>query len=444
MSGLRRDLSTRQIRMIALGGTIGTGLFLGSSLAIAYAGPSVVLVFLVAAVAALAVAYAVAELAVAHPEPGGFGAVAHRYLGPLAGYVQRWSYWLTMVVVIGSEVVAGGLYVRYWWPQVPLWLPVVVFSVFIVVVNLTAVKFFGEFEYWFAMIKVVTIAVFIVVGGLYLIFGLPQGHAAGGTLAPNGMVGMLLALGVVTLSYGGVEAVAMTAAESRDPGRDVPRAARTLVLRLVLFYVLATAIVVIVVPWQELAAGGTIAQSPFVRIFGVVGLPAAAGIMNFVVLTAAISAANTSLYVATRMAYSLSTDGYAPALLRRVGRNGVPSTAVLASAAGLLIAAVVSVTSSDVAFPALLGIALFTGMLTWLIIFASHVAFRRRRGTDLPAVRLPGAPVTAVLGIVYVLVVLGTMAFVPPFTVAWTFGGPFVVLLAVSFFLVRRKRPVDV
>ncbi|SDN71557.1 amino acid permease [Allokutzneria albata] len=448
-TGLRRELSGRQVGMIALGGAIGTGLFLGSGLAISLAGPAVVVVYAVAAVVALALAYALAEMTAVHPEAGGFGAISHRYLGPLAGFVQRWLYIVAQVVNIGSEVVAAGLYVQFWWPDVPLWAPVVGFSVLILTVNTLSVRFFGEFEYWFAMIKVATIVVFIGIGVYFLLFGF-AGHPSPGLSAvtghggflPNGLGAAWLALSVVTFSYMGTEAVTLTAAESRDPERDVPRAARSMVLRLGLFYVLGTAVLVLVVPWTEAAGTEGITQSPFVRLFEYAGIPAAAGVMNFVVLTAALSAMNTNLYLSSRMAHSLAIVGHAPRSLLKISSRGVPTRSLAVCALGLVLAVLASVFSPQQAFPLLIGAALFSGLMAWIIIFATHVAFRRardREGAPPSPIRLPGAPATSVLAAVMLVAVLVTTGFTDQFFVAWLAGPPFLVLLVLAYLPVRRR-----
>ncbi|QGK69696.1 amino acid permease [Allosaccharopolyspora coralli] len=448
--GLRRDLSGRQVGMIAIGGAIGTGLFLGSGLAINMAGPAVIIAYVLAAFAALGLAYAMCEMIVVHPEAGGFGAVAHRYLGSFAGFVQRWIYWFAQVVNIGSEVVAAGLYMQFWYPQLPLWIPVVGFSVIMLAVNAAAVKFFGEFEYWFAMIKVVTIIVFIALGFTYIFFGLPGQEATGfGALTeydgflPNGVGAVWLAMTVVTFSYLGTEAIALTASESRDPRRDVPRAARGLVLRLGLFYVLGMLAVVSIVPWNQVSTEEDVMQSPFVRLFDTVGIPAAAGVMNFVILSAALSAMNTNLYITSRMTYSLAKDGFAPRWFTVLSANGTPRRALLISALGLGLAAAVAVGSPDTAFPMLLGIALFGALVTWLIILASHLAFRRTRtaqGLPDSPVRLPGAPVTTVLAMLFVAAVLLTTPFTEQFSVAWQAGVPFLLLVCLAYVLVMRSR----
>lgn len=448
--GLRRELSGRQVTMLAVGGAIGTGLFLGSGLAISLAGPAVIIAYLVAALAALALAYALAEMVVVHPEAGGFGPIAQRYLGGLAGFVQRWIYWAAQVVNIGSDVVAAGLYMRFWYPELPLWLPVAVFSVLLLAVNAAAVRYFGEFEYWFAMVKVVTIVAFILIGLVGIFFGLPGQEPAGfsaltehGGFLPNGVGAVWLALSVVTFSYLGTEAVAVAAAESRDPGRDVPRAARGMVVRLALFYVLGMLVVVAILPWNQVSTEEDVLQSPFVRLFAMAGIPAAAGIMNFVVLTAALSAMNTNLYVTSRMTYSLASDGYAPRWFARVSKNGSPRRALGLSAVGLVLAVIVSAVSPEQAFPLMVGLALFGALITWLLIFASQLAFRRQRkarGFPSSPVRLPGAPVTTVLAMSFLVAVLATTPFTEEFGTAWQAGIPFLGLLCVAYYVVRWRR----
>jgi AAT family amino acid transporter len=306
-------------------------------------------------------------------------------------------------------------------------------------INAGAVRFFGETEYWFAMIKVVAVVAFIVVGVSAIVFGLPGQEAVGvgaltehGGFAPNGLGAIWLALTVVTFSFLGTEAVAVTAAESRDPGRDIPRAARRTVLRLAVFYM----------PWNTVSTGESVTESPFVRLFAQAGVPAAAAVMNVVVLTAALSAMNTNLYVTARMTYSLAADGYAPRALARTNRRGAPQRALVLSAAGLALASLVSVFAEETAFPLLVGLALFGALTTWLLIFASHLAFRRAHAGERSPVRLPGAPYTTVAAMLFVAAVLATTPFTDQFSTAWKAGVPFLVLLVVIYLVVRRRRRV--
>nr|WP_042178370.1 amino acid permease [Kibdelosporangium sp. MJ126-NF4]CEL13142.1 D-serine/D-alanine/glycine transporter [Kibdelosporangium sp. MJ126-NF4]CTQ98830.1 D-serine/D-alanine/glycine transporter [Kibdelosporangium sp. MJ126-NF4] len=444
--GLRRALTGRQLSMIGLGGAIGTGLFLGSALAISQAGPATILAYVLCALVALVIAWALAEMVVVHPEAGSFGAIAQRYLGPLAGFVQRWTYWTIQVIAVGGEVVAAGLYVRFWWPQIPLWLLVVVFSVVVLGSNALAVRFFGTVEYWFAMIKVVAIVVFIGLGIVLITVGLPESPATGlanltghGGFLPNGVEGLLLAMVFVLFSYIGTEVVAVTAAESEQPERDIPRAARRMVLRLVLFYVISIAIVLAVVPWTVTAHGGTVDTSPFVRVFQSAGIPAAAGITNFVVLTAALSSANTNLYLTTRMLHSLAADRYAPAWAGRLSRTGVPRNALALSALGLALAATLSATAADSAYLALFGISVFGALLVWILILVTHWAFRRASNRRT-RVRLWGAPVTSGLAALFLATVMVSTAFIDGLDTAWMAGLPFFAVLIIAHTVITRRR----
>lgn len=444
-AGLRRALTSRQLSMMGLGGAIGTGLFLGSSLAISYAGPATILAYAVCALVAFVIGWALAEMVVVHPEAGSFGAIAHRYLGPLAGFVQRWTYWTIQVIAIGGEVVAAGLYVRFWWPDLPLWLLVVVFSAIVLGANALAVRFFGTVEYWFAMIKVVAITVFIVLGVLLITVGLPQAPAVGlanltahGGFFPNGAGGLFLAMVFVLFSYIGTEIVAVTAAESQNPQRDIPRATRRMVLRLVLFYVLAIGIVLTVAPWTDTAQGGVVETSPFVRIFQSAGIPAAATITNFIVLTAALSSANANLYMCSRMLHSLARDRFAPAWTARLSRTGVPRHALALSALGLALAATLSAVAEDTAYVALFGIAIFGALLVWIMILATHRVFRRRAPRS--PVRLWGAPITSGLAALFLVAVLVSTAFIPGLDTAWMAGVPFVAVLVLVYLVIAKRR----
>lgn len=452
-TGLRRTLTGRQLTMIGIGGAIGTGLFLGSSLAISQAGPATIVAYVLCAPIALVLGWALAEMTVVHPAAGSFGTIGRHYLGAWAGFVIRWTYWTIQVIAVGGEVIAAGIYLRYWWPDLPLWLPVVVFSLVILGVNAIAVSVFGTLEYWFSMIKVTAIIVFIGLGAAYIFVGLPGHDAVGadnitghGGFLPNGMHGLGLAFVFVIFSYLGTEVVAVTAAESENPTRDLPRAARGMVLRLALFYCLAIGIVVTIVPWTQTAKGGDVTASPFVSLFDTAGIPAAAGIMNFVVLTAALSSANANIYLCTRMLHALARDRHAPAALGRTGRGGVPHLAILVSGAGLAVAAFLSVHSEDDAFVILFGVSVFGALVVWILILLTHMVFRRRRAAlGLPSapVRLWGAPVTSGLAIAALAAILVSTAFIDGLTASWKAGVPFFVLLLIAYAIVSRRGAVE-
>ena len=447
---LARRLTSRQLTMIGIGGAIGTGLFLGSTLAISNAGPAAIIAYIVCGLVALVISWALAEMVVVHPDAGAFGSIAHSYIGPWAGFVLRWTYWTGQVIAVGGEVIAAGIYLKFWWPQLPLWLPVVAFSLVLLGVNSMAVNFFGSLEYWFSMVKVTAIAVFVVLGLVVIFFGLPGHTAQGfgeltshGGFLPNGVSGLGMAMVFALFSYIGTEVVSVTAAESKDPQRDIPKAARQMVLRLGLFYILAIIVIVTIVPWTVAAQGGSLESSPFVKVFASAGIPAAAGIMNFVVITAALSSANTNLYLTTRMMHSLALHRFAPQWTGRLTSSGVPRNALALSALGMAFAAVLSAQSNSGAYLVIFGIAIFAAIVVWILILVTHTVFRiRRRRLGLPPspVRLMGAPVTTGLTAVFLTGALVSTFFVPGLDPAWQFGAPFFVVLLLIYGVLRLRR----
>ncbi len=444
--GLKRQLTRRHMTMIAMGGAIGTGLFLGSGMAVGQAGPGVILSYVAGVGLCVVMMYALAEMAVVHPTAGSFGVYAETYLNPYAGFVVRYTYWFAQVVAVGGEVTAAAIYTRFWFPGTPLWIWVVAFSTVLVLVNLAAVRLFGEFEYWFAMIKVSAIVLFVVLGAAYVFAGLgaaaPLGWrnlltpATGGFL-PHGVAGVAKAMLVVVFSFYGIEIVAVTAGEARDPEREVPRALRSMVVRLGLFYIAAMVLVVAIVPWPR--AG--LAESPFVTVFRSLGVPFAAGLMNFVVLTAALSSMNTNLYLAGRMLFSLARSGFAPAAFGRLSPHGAPRQAILTSALGLALAAVLAVRYAGSAYQWLFGIAIFGGILVWIVVLATLMAFRQartRQGLPPGRVRMPFYPWLPLAGIIALVLILVDCFFVD-LAVAWLAGGIWVGFISLAY-LVRTRR----
>src|SRR5216684_4864008 len=311
---LRRRLTQRQLTMMAIGGAIGVGLFLGSRVTIRLAGPGVILSYLLGAGIALIMSYVLTEMAVVHPVAGAFGVYAEKYLNSWAGFSIRATYGVAQIIAIGAEVTAAGIYISFWFPDVPKWIWVIAVSTALVALNAMQVNRLGEFEYWFAMIKVAAIVAFIVVG-LALIFGIGR-PAVGfanltqhGGFFPAGWKGVWLSLTITVTSYMGVEIISVTAGEARQPEVTIPHAMRNIVWRLILFYVLAIVIMVTLVPWNQSSGLSTLSGSPCVTAFAAAHIPFAAAIMNFVVLTAALSSVNTNLYLSTRMLFSLGRGG---------------------------------------------------------------------------------------------------------------------------------------
>ena len=432
--------------MMAIGGAIGVGFFLGSSVSIRLAGPAVILSYLLGAGIALIMSYVLAEMAVVHPVAGAFGVYAENYLNPWAGFSVRATYGVAQIIAIGAEVTAAGIYISFWFPNVPQWMWVVLLSVALVAVNSMKVNHLGEFEYWFAIVKVGAIIAFIIVG-LSLILGAGSRSAMGvanltrhGGFFPQGWKGVWLSLTITVTSYMGVEIIAVTAGEAEDPEVTIPRAMRSIVWRLILFYVLAIAVMVTMVPWNQATGSSTLSGSPFVTAFAAAHIPFAAAIMNFVVLTAALSSMNTNLYLSTRMLFSLGSGGYAPEWMGKVSRNGVPHRALLASTAGIVAAILLAIFAPKNAFLMLYGVAVAGMLFVWLVILNTHLRFRRaitsERLSSLP-MRLWVHPLFTIVGILLLLAISVTTFFVNG--LQWSVPAFSVFLGVISLFYLRGR-----
>jgi amino acid transporter, AAT family len=371
--GLHHQLTAGQMTMVAVGGSIGTGLLLGSAAALEIAGPSVILSYLVAAFIAYTVAMALGELASVNPAAGSFGVYGELYLNQYLGFLCRAGYWASIAFSIGAELTASATYMSYWLPAVPGVVWVFVFSVLLVLVNLRSVLAFGRFEFWFAMIKFSTIVLFILAGTALLVSGrvTPQYTAQGGFL-PKGPTAPLLAVFFAIYAFGGVEMLAVTTGESRS-AKDIPRAARLTFFLLAGLYLAAITVLVGVMPWNH--AG--VSESPFVSVLRLAKVPAAAYLMNFVVLTAALSGANAKLYVSSRLLFSMGRTGWAPASLGKLNASGSPRLALLVSSYGIVTALIIEHWAAQRAFLYIMGAAFSGLILSWVISLAAHVSFRR-------------------------------------------------------------------
>lgn len=442
-TGLKQHLTSAQMVMIAIGGAVGTGLFMGSAFAIGFAGPAVLVSYAIGAFIALLLIGALGEMTVAHPTSGSFGAYAEYYLGPLAGFVVRYAYWAALVLAVGMEVTAVGIYMAYWFPAVPQWIWVAVFSAVLIGINLRSVKVYGVAEYAFSAIKVAAIVAFVLIGA-YVVFGahIPgiglQNYEVGGGFWAKGISGMWLGVIVAMFSYLGVEAIAVAAGEAQHPQKAVQSAMKTTVLRLVLFYLLTLSLMLAIVPWTEAATQ----TSPFVRVMEIINIPYAAGVLNFVVLVAALSAMNSQLYATSRMMFSLGRARQAPALFGQTNQRGVPVAAILVSSLGAAVAMFINAFWPEQSFMWMMSIAMFGCMFAWFMVFVTHLAFRSRRERDGAApvpFRMWGFPYLTTLGAVLMAAVLITTAFTPEFRLTLVFGLPWLVLLSVIY-LLRRKQ----
>lgn len=439
-TGLRGQLSAGQMAMVAVGGSIGTGLLLGSGAAVQIAGPAVVLTYIAGAVIAWTVTMALGEMASVHPAAGSFGVYAELYLNPWAGFVARYGYWFAVVIAIAAELVAAATYTSFWFPRVPAIVWIATFAAVLLAVNLRQVGDYGRFEYWFAMVKVATIVLFIVVGAGLLVGGrVAAQYTASGGFFPNGGLAPLKAVSFALFSFLGIEMVAISSGEARAQ-REIPRATRIMFVLLTAVYVGAVAILVGVMPWQ--AAG--VRQSPFVTVFEVAGIPAASTLMNVVVLTAALSGANANLYVASRMLFSLARGGYAPGALGRLTDAGSPRNAVAVSATGMLFAVVAQTFAPEAAYLYIIGASLFGGMIAWWVALAAHVRFRSRLSREdvarLP-MRSPGGALASRAGFVALALAIASTWWVEQSRITIVSGGPYLLVLTLAYWLMPlRKR----
>jgi amino acid transporter, AAT family len=399
-SNLARSLRNRHIQLIAIGGTIGVGLFLGSAKAIHQAGPGLLLAYAVCGAAIFFILRALGELLTYRPVAGSFATYAEEFCGPFAGFVTGWTYWFLWVVMAMAELTAIGIYVRYWFPDVPQWLPALIALILLYGANLLAVRVFGELEFWFALVKVVTI-VALILAGLAVIMLHVGSFAATASFAnlwshdggflPFGITGVLLTLQIVTFAYSGVELIGVTAGEAQDPLRALPRATNGVILRILIFYLGALAIIMSLVPWEELSP----TVSPFVFVFSKLGVPGAAGIITLVVITAASSSCNSGLFSTGRMLWSLAQRGQAPRAFAALNARHVPAAGIHLSAAVMLLTVVLNFLVPKEVFTWVTSIADIGTLWTWGIILVSHRNYRRAvsAGRVPPApFRMPGAP----------------------------------------------------
>ncbi|WP_088072471.1 amino acid permease [Gottfriedia luciferensis] len=441
--GLKRELKTSQLTMIAMGCAIGTGLFLGSGLAIKTAGPSVLLSYAIGAFIVLLLMGCLAEMTVAHPTSGSFGTIAEKYIHPMAGYLVRYSYWVAQVLAVGVEVSAIAVYMKYWFPGVPGIVWITFFAAVLIYINATSVNTFATFEYWFSMIKVSAIVGFILLGA-YVLFGGTAHPNIGaenlvndGGFMPFGYWGMWVAVFISLFSFLGTEMIAVTAGEAKEPDIAVPKALKATVFRLTIFYVLTIAIMLMIVPWKS--AG--VDESPFVKVMEILNIPFASGVMNFIILTAALSAMNSQLYASTRMVFSLSKSNHAPAILGKLSKKGVPVSALTVSTIGIIVAAIVNAVLPDTSYAFMMGISMFGAMFTWFTIFVSHLFFRRKweksGGRKLP-VKMLGFPYFTILGAILLLGLTITSWFTG-FKIMLQFGIPWLVVLSVAYIFVNKN-----
>ncbi|MYV51904.1 amino acid permease [Streptomyces sp. SID3212] len=410
--GYERGLGSRQVQMIAIGGAIGVGLFMGAGANIAKAGPSIILMYALAGVVIFFIMRALGELLLYRPVSGSFAEYAREFLGPFSGFATGWTYWLMWVVTGMAELTAAAIYIHFWFPAIPQWVSALVFLVVLFGVNLISVKIFGEVEFWFSMIKVTAIIGMIVIGLGVLTLGFSEaGDTARASnlwahdgVFPNGIGSSLMTLQGVMFAYLAVELVGVTAGESQNPGKTLPKAINTLPWRIIVFYVGALSVILAVVEWTEFSAG----TSPFVYAFEKMGIPLAAGIVNFVVLTAALSSCNSGMYSTGRMLRGLAANSEAPRAFGRLNSRRTPALGITVSAALMGIGVILNYIVPEKAFGYVTSVATAAGVWTWLMILVSHIRYRRA----VDAGRLPASPFPAPGGAVFSWVAVAFLALV--------------------------------
>jgi aromatic amino acid transport protein AroP len=430
---LKRGLGNRHIQLIALGGAVGTGLFLGVAQTIKLAGPSVILGYAIAGIMAFFIMRQLSEMVVDQPVAGSFSHFANRYWGPFAGFASGWNYWILYVLVSMAELTAVGIYIQYWWPGVPMWASALGFFVLINAVNLLHVKLFGEMEFWFAIIKVAAIVAMIGFGAYLLVSGTggPQASVTNlwqlGGFFPYGIHGMIMAMAVIMFSFGGLELVGITAAEAREPEKTIPQATNQVVYRILIFYVGALAVLLSLYPWSQVQQGG----SPFVLIFQALDNGWVASSLNAVVLTAALSVYNSCVYSNSRMLLGLALQGHAPKMLARVNGRGIPVHALGVSAAATFLCVVLNYVMPGEAFGVLMMLVVAAMMINWACITITHLKFRQAKARAGETTFFPslGYPFTNILCLAFMAAIVVIMYLTPETRIAvWMIPAWLVVL----------------
>ncbi len=441
--GLHRGLEARHIELIALGGTIGVGLFMGSASTLKWAGPSVLLAYIIAGLFVFFIMRSMGEMLFLEPVAGSFAVYAHKYMNPFFGYLTAWGYWFMWLAVGISEITAIGVYVQFWFPEIPQWLPALIAVAMVALANLAAVRLYGELEFWFAMIKVTTIIVMILVGLGVIFFGFGNGGQLDGLCQPDGsrrllcrwLEGFLFALCIVVASYQGVELVGITAGEAKKPQVTLKRAINNILWRILIFYVGAIFVIVTIFPWNGIGTAG----SPFVLTFAKIGIVAAAGIINFVVLTAALSGCNSGMYSGGRMLYALAKNRQLPAALTRLSASGVPVNCIAITIICLLVGSALNyvIPNPQQVFVYVYSASVLPGMMPWFVVLISQIYFRRAHKEAMKTHSFKSFmfPYMNYLTIAFLICVLVGMGINPDTRISLVVGMIFLAAVSLCYFV---------
>ncbi|AKA39268.1 aromatic amino acid transporter AroP [Yersinia ruckeri] len=441
---LKRGLKNRHIQLIALGGAIGTGLFLGIAQTIKMAGPSVLLGYAIGGFIAFLIMRQLGEMVVEEPVAGSFSHFAFKYWGNFAGFASGWNYWVLYVLVAMAELTAVGIYVQYWWPEIPTWVSAAVFFLAINAINLANVKVYGEMEFWFALIKVLAIIAMILFGGWLLLSGQGGPEAtvtnlwAQGGFFPNGIMGLVMAMAVIMFSFGGLELVGITAAEAENPAESIPKATNQVIYRILLFYIGSLTILLSLYPWGKVVEGG----SPFVLIFHALNSNVVATVLNIVVLTAALSVYNSCVYCNSRMLFGLAKQGNGPKMLLKVDGRGVPVIAIAVSAFATAFCVLINYLIPGRAFELLMALVVSALVINWAMISLAHLKFRatkNREGIE-PKFKAFWYPFSNYLCLAFMAGILVIMCLTPGIQISVLLIPVWVLLLAVGYMLKKRAK----
>lgn len=443
---LKQGLSNRHIQLIALGGAVGTGLFLGISQTIKLAGPSVLLGYAIAGIIAFLIMRHLGEMVVEEPVSGSFSYFANKYWGPMAGFMSGWNYWVLYVLVSMAELSAIGTFVQFWLPELPTWITALFFFIAINAINLINVRFFGESEFLFSCIKIIAILSMIFFGLYLLISGDagPQASVANlwqfGGFFPNGIQGFIMSLAIIMFAFGGLELIGITAAETKNPSKTIPKAVNQIVYRILIFYIGAIGVLLCLFPWNQLAQGG----SPFVLIFQSLNSHGVANVLNFVVLVAAISVYNSCIYCNSRMLHGLAMQGNAPRVLQRVNRRGIPVYAAGVSASITALCVLINYLMPGKAFQFLMMLVVAALVVNWLMISWTHLKFRKamqqqHHQTTFQSIM---SPWSNYLTIAFIFGILIIMSITPDMRLAVMLVPIWLIVLAVVYQLKYRKKDI--
>lgn len=443
---LARGLKNRHVQLLAIGGAIGTGLFLGSGRSIHLAGPSILFAYMITGTICFFVMRALGELLLSNLKYHSFIDFVRDYLGNGAAFVTGWTYWFCWISLAMADVTAAGLYIQYWFPNVAQWVPSLIILVILLIMNLTAVKLFGEMEFWFALIKVVAIMSLIVIGTFMIIKGFSTDAGTSsfanlwsyGGWFPKGMDGFILSFQMVVFAFTGIELVGLTAGETENPGKVIPKAINNIPIRIIIFYIGALAVIMSIYPWTEISP----ARSPFVQVFSAVGIAAAATIVNFVVLTSAASACNSGIFSTSRMVYSLAKESNAPESMKKLTGNQVPANALLFSAFVVLLAVILQFIMPESVFVLITSISTFCFIYIWAVITICHLKYRKNH-PELAAkntFKMPLYPVMNYIILAFFAFVLVTLALNDETRVALFVTPVWFIMLTVIYKLQNREK----